>query len=218
MATVVPAVIPESSTHLVDTLRAISAWHDEVQVDIVDGLFVPHTSWPYVSGGTIDTLSAFTQDIAIEIDLMVQEPETVIEDYVRAGVKRVVVHLETVKTLARIVSLKQKYSFLLGFSIGNDTPLEILHAVVGYADYVQLMGIASIGAQGQLFDTRVIDRIRAIRHAHAALPISIDGSVNEATITALIDAGADRLVSGSAILRAEDPQRAYETLAHLASA
>ncbi len=80
------------------------------------------------------------------------------------------------------------------------------------------MGIASIGAQGQLFDTRVIDRIRAIRHAHAALPISIDGSVNEATITALIDAGADRLVSGSAILRAEDPQRAYETLAHLASA
>lgn len=217
MATVVPAVIPESSTHLANTLRAISAWHDEAQVDIVDGIFVPHTSWPYAFGDTVDALSAFTHDLALEIDLMVHEPETVIEDYLRAGVKRVVVHLEAVKALAIIVSLKQKYPFLLGFSIGNDTPLEILQDVVGYADYVQLMGIASIGAQGRSFDTRVIDRIRAVRHAHGTLPISIDGSVNTATIGALVDAGADRLVSGSAILGAEDPQSAYETLAHLAS-
>jgi ribulose-phosphate 3-epimerase len=216
MASVVPAVIPESEAHLTDTLSAVLPWSPEIQVDIVDGLFVPHTSWPY-KGGAVHALSAFSNTIIIEVDLMVQEPETVVESYLQAGVKRVVVHLESVKNLAVIVALKQKYPFLLGFSIGNDTPLETLQNVVGYADYVQLMGIASIGAQGQSFDTRVLDRIRAVRHAHGTLPISIDGSVNTATIEALVEVGADRLVSGSAILSADEPDRAYQTLAHLAS-
>src|SRR5690606_8604221 len=112
-----------------------------------------------------------------------------------------------------IVALKRTYPFQLGFSIGNDTPLETLEAVIGYADYIQLMGIATIGAQGQPFDERVIERIRTFSDAHAAtLPISIDGSVNADTLPRLVEAGADRAVVGSAILGAADPRVAYEAL------
>lgn len=216
MALIIPAVIPQNSAHLADTLRSIGTWSTEIQIDIVDGVFVPDISWPYVDGGTVQDLSLHSNDLSIETDLMIAEPEKVIEAYLQAGVERIVVHLEAVRNLSDIIVLKQRYSFKLGFSINNDTPLSQLEEVIGYADYVQLMGIAVIGSQGQPFDERVLDRIRILKHAYAALPISIDGSVNETTIPLLLQAGADRLVCGSAIVRAEDPQEAHQRLMRIA--
>ncbi len=216
--TIIPAVIPESEAHLTSTLNTIATFSREVQIDIVDGVFVPSVSWPYTEGATPHMLSQFTDSMDLEIDLMVHNPESVLKEYLEAGVRRVVVHLESVSDLSLIVALKREFDFSLAFSIGNDTPLATLEAVIGYADYVQLMGIASIGSQGQPFDDRVLERIRTIVDMHfASLPISIDGSVNAGTLPLLREAGADRVVVGSAILQASDPRAAYETLVALAT-
>ncbi len=216
--TIIPAVIPESETHLTSTLRTIATFSREAQIDVVDGVFVPSISWPYIEGVTPQVLSKFTESMDLEIDLMVQNPESVLKEYLEAGVRRVVVHLESVTDLPVIVALKRDFDFSLAFSIGNDTPISTLEAVIGYADYVQLMGIASIGSQGQPFDDRVLERIRTIVGMHfASLPISIDGSVNAETLPLLREAGADRVVVGSAILQASDPRVAYETLVALAT-
>lgn len=216
--TIVPAVIPKSAAHLSETLRLFASFSGEAQVDIVDGMFAHGMSWPYTEDTGISALAEWTTPLNIEVDLMIDRPERVLESYLKAGVARAVVHLESVQDLPSIIGLKRIYSFSLGFSIGNNTPLETLEAVIGYADYVQLMGIASIGTQGQPFDDRVIERIRALLHTHASsLPISVDGSVNEETLPRLIEAGADRAVVGSAILSASDPRAAYETLAEIAA-
>lgn len=216
--TIIPAVIPQSEAHLKDTLTTLAQFSKEVQVDIVDGVFVPGISWPYSEDGNLQPLSQFTETMDIEIDLMVKDPELVMRGYLETGVRRVVVHLESVTDLGPIVALKREFDFALGFSIGNDTPLEVLESVIGYADYVQVMGIASIGSQGQPFDERVLERIRTIVGMHfATLPVSIDGSVNTETLSRVIEAGVDRVVVGSAILHAPNPRAAYEDLVSIAT-
>ena len=216
MSPIVPAIIPESREHLDLTLKRISPFTHEAQVDVVDGKFVPFTSWPYGEGALIKDIAQFTQEFLIEVDLMVSMPETVIEEYLKAGVRRVIVHLESTKELSRIHALKERYDFKLGFSIENDTHLEVLTDVIQMADYVQLMGIAKIGSQGQPFDVRVLQRIRDIKASYPNLLISIDGSVNEETVAPLMKAGADRCVVGSAIVKQEDSRHAFDILVHLA--
>ena len=215
MSPIIPAIIPTSLDHLRETFAQIEPFAHEVQVDIVDGIFVPFLSWPYLTNAPVSDLSLFTQDFLIEVDLMIEAPERVIEEYARANVRRIVVHLEGVHDLEHIMDVRERYDFKLGFSIDNNTPLHQLTDVIEKAEYVQLMGIAHIGSQGQAFDERVLERIVTLKHMYPSLLISIDGSVNQSTISKLAHAGADRCVSGSAILKEENPEEAYDALVAL---
>ncbi len=215
MTQIIPAIIPTSLEHLSQTLATVAPFSHEVQIDIVDGKFVPFTSWPYTEKASPKEMKKLIQDFVVEVDLMVQEAEEVIPAYAEAGVKRFVVHLESALSLPAIMKLKAKYAFELGFSIDNDTDIRALTSVLPMADYVQLMGIAKIGSQGQPFDTRVLERIQELKDAYPATIISIDGSVNTETLPQLCRAGADRFVAGSSVIGAEDPHSAYATLASL---
>lgn len=215
MSPIVPAIIPKSFDDLRHSLERVAPFAREVQIDIVDGKFVPFTSWPYSDGSAVLDIKEFSHQFLIEIDLMIMEPERVIEEYLKAGVRRIVVHVESTTCLSDIVAFKKQYDFKIGFSINNDTPLSTLTNIIQDADYVQFMGIAHIGSQGQPFDERVLERISTLKHTHPALLVSIDGSVNTDTVSRLAHAGADRCVSGSAILNAVDPERAYEELTSL---
>ncbi len=215
MSPIVPAIIPKSFDDLRHSLERVAPFAREVQIDIVDGKFVPFTSWPGSDGDTISDIKEFSHQFLIEVDLMVVEPERVIEEYLRAGIRRIVVHVESTTHLNDIIAFKKQYDFKIGFSINNDTPLSTLTGIIEHADYVQFMGIAHIGSQGQPFDERVLERIETLKHTHPTLIISIDGSVNTDTVSRLAHAGADRCVSGSAILKAENPQRAYDELVSL---
>jgi len=215
MTQIIPAVIPKSLEHLTTTLATIASFTHDVQIDIVDGKFVPFTSWPYTEKTSPRDMKRLIQDFVVEVDLMIHGSEHVIEEYAEAGVKRVVVHLESTLNLKAILALKEKYAFELGFSISNDTDIRALTSVIHFADYVQLMGLAKIGSQGQPFDTRVLTRIAELKDLYPSTPISIDGSVNTETLPQLRDAGADRFVAGSSILSADEPHVAYASLVAL---
>ena len=89
----------------------------------------------------------------------------------------------------------------IGLAFNIDTPVEIPAGV----DFIQLMGIDRVGYQGQKFDEKVIEKIRATRVKYPDLPISIDGAVSLETAPMLIAAGANRLVIGSAIFESDNP-------------
>lgn len=214
---IIPALIPKSFADLRTRIDVVRNFVDEVQVDIVDGMFVPFISWPYGEGEQIADIAVFTKEILIEVDLMILHPELVLEEYLRAGVQKVVIHVESTNALEEILSLKQTYPFLLGLSIHNNTDIQILLDVLHCANYVQLMGIADIGSQGQPFDERVLDTIRILKMHSPALCVSIDGSVNVSSLLKLHDAGARRFVSGSAIMNATNPHDAYDALTRIAS-
>lgn len=215
MERIIPAIIPQSLDHLRDQFQIIVPPAYEVQIDIVDGKFVPFTSWPYRGSGSVMLLREFAESVVIEIDLMIESPEAAIPFYIKAGVQKVVVHLETVHDIEEIVRHRDVHGYELGLSISNTTPLEVLTSVCAHAEYVQLMGIHDIGSQGQPFDTEVLERIKHIKHRFPGLTVSIDGSVNETTLPLLIEAGADRFVSGSAIFGGEDPHAQFEKLRSL---
>ncbi|NCU28940.1 MAG: hypothetical protein EOM85_04725, partial [Candidatus Moranbacteria bacterium] len=92
----------------------------------------------------------------------------------------------------------------IGLAINTTTNISKLDKFINHIDFVQCMGIENIGFQGQPFDERVLEQISSIHKKYPEIPVSVDGSVNEQTAQKLIDSGATRLVTGSALLRTYD--------------
>ena len=82
-------------------------------------------------------------------------------------------------------------------------------------DFVQCMGIANIGFQGEEFDERVLNQIKELRSQYKELIISVDGSVNEITAPLLVKAGANRLVIGSAVMNSYDVRETIKEFENL---
>ena len=212
---IIPAIIPISKRHLDTTLRTFADFAEEVQVDIVDGFFAGPPSWPYNQDCSPETslFNTMFDTVPVELDLMIKNPEETMDMWVTTGAKKIVVHVESTNKLTDILEYSATRPFHLGLSFNNDTDLALLDTLDRtLVDYVQLMGIKEIGAQGQPFDRRVLERIALIREKYPQLPISIDGSVNLDTIDDFARSGATRFVSGSAILKANDPEDAYSEL------
>jgi len=212
MSPIVPAVIPDSLQSLKDFTEKVLPFTHEIQVDIVDGAFVPFTSWPYHEGDSISDIKDLCENFLVEADLMIQDPEGTAEEYLQAGVRRLIVHIESTDSIREIHALKRHYDFRLGLSLNNDTELEKLIHVIEYADYVQCMGIKDIGSQGQPFDERVLLRVKELKTKFKKLLVSIDGSVNMETLPRIIEAGVDRCAVGSALLKADNIKQAYQTM------
>lgn len=189
-----------------------------VQIDIVDGDFVPHRSWPFVHADPISEfqkLSAYTDRFEVEVDCMCMQPEQYLDLFVSLGVRSVIVHVGSTQAYESIIEHAKIHGYMLGFAVTNDTDLATLASYVKSLDFVQVMGIAEIGQQGQAFDERTLTTIAHLHEEYPALPIVVDGAVNETTIPLLRNAGATRFAPGSAIAKAADPKAAYKQLARL---
>lgn len=211
---ILPAIIPQSLAHL-EAQLALVPFAPSIQIDVIDGVFAPQISWPYGTGavaGAPSEIRPYAARHTLEIDLMVRAPEVHLDEWLAAGAARLVVHLESTERMSDILAHRREYGYELGIACDDDTPVTHLFPYVEEGVFVQCMGIDTVGAQGMPFDPQVLANIRILREAHPALTISVDGSVNEDTILLLVDAGATRLVAGSAIFNTENPQVAYERL------
>lgn len=199
-----------------------------IQLDICDGKFAPVLSWPYQSGqwaelqeiAKVQSGLPFSDRIGYEAHLMVEEPESIGELLARAGCKRVLAHVETFESDEAVTTAflkwRQAGASEVGLAVLIDTPLSILDSLASKCDVIQLMSIATLGAQGAAFDTRVIARIVSLHAKYPNLVIAIDGGVSEGNIVELVQAGARRFGVGSAISKAENPVEAYARIKNLA--
>lgn len=213
MIPIVPALIPKSVEEIRLLLQRLS-FSPEIHLDVVDGQFVPFTSWPYEPKGEPVKIHDLTDSFTLEVDLMVSEPLRAADSWLKAGADMLVFHSETID-LAAFTRFVDSTRISVGISSLNDTPLSVLVPYIEVADYIQLMGIAKIGAQGQPFDERVLERILELKKMFPKHPITIDGSVNKETIARIARSGADRFICGSAIVAATDPYQAYLELQSL---
>lgn len=209
---IVPALIPTDRAAVIEFAKQVS-FAREIQIDVVDGIFVPHTSWPYDPADEPKAIKSATDVFTLEVDLMVSNPIVAAHQWIDAGADMLVFHIESVEleVFRNFVSTAPK-NVSIGVACHGETPLTTLLSYIPCAEYVQLMGIAEIGAQGQSFDRTVLTKITQLREKCPDLMISIDGSVNENTIVELKKAGAHRFVSGSAITKAADKEAAYLNL------
>lgn len=234
MLEIIPALMPKSFSELREKLELVSGLVSTIQLDVMDGIFVPPKSWPYSEDVNIlDELIRDEvelpgwQDINFEVDLMVQNPEQIVDKWLCVGVSRVIIHIESTENLADIVTRVESnvdrkntagddlYRVELGFAMDIDTPNESMYEWVPQVDFVQCMGIAKIGYQGNPFDERVVSKIKDLKDCYPDVIIQVDGGVSLDTAQQLIEAGAARLVSGSAIWKSGNVEDAIRRLQHL---
>jgi len=217
MIEIIPAIMPKSLSDLEEHVKKVSGHVPLVQIDIMDGVFVSGKTWPYTKGGEKEFARFSKKEEVLpcdetmdyEIDLMVSEPEHVIEEWMHLGASRLIVHLESTKHMGNIIrdvaahvtraSDEGLEVVSLGIAINTSTPVEFIDQYVDGIDFVQCMGISEVGKQGQAFDERVYKQLQSLRATHPELALSVDGAVHFDNARELVEAGADRLVSGSEI-------------------
>jgi ribulose-phosphate 3-epimerase len=218
MVEIIPAIMPDNYKDLKEKANRIRGVVPCAQIDVMDGKFVPSVSWPYDKDGVKEFTSMvskgdmlpFWDEIDYEIDLMIKNPEEIINDWITIGARRIIIHIEsTDKTRDIIEFIKNRFyeneDFVcfehieFGIALGTETSFDKLSPFVYDIDVVQLMGIKKIGYQGQEFDENTINRVKNLRERYPHLIISIDGGVGFKTAPKLISVGVSRLVSGSAI-------------------
>ncbi len=203
----VPAIIPTSVAHLQTELSRLGSV-PELHLDVVDGLFVPYTSWPYSEGDDVQSVKAILAGYTLEVDLMVAEPLPAAKAWVLAGADRLVFHVETISP-ETFIQFTQTTAITVGISANNDTPFEMLESYLAVADFVQVMGIAQIGAQGLPFDERALTRLAQLQELYPRLSLSLDGGVNSSTLPTLLPLKLERYIIGSAIMSTLDPHTVY---------
>jgi ribulose-phosphate 3-epimerase len=235
MTEVLPAIIPQSFEDLKDKMALVKGIVKMVQIDICDGKFVPSKSWPYIGDegefenlGKEDEGFPFWQNMDFELDMMIRNPEEVSEAWIHAGAKALIFHIESSpKILDFIKELRKKYGYAkdtvagidIGVAISIETPNENLDDFMikdeegrYLVDFVQFMGIRKIGFQGQDFDEEILEKIKNFRKKYSDIIIGVDGAVNFDTYQDLVKAGANKLVSGSALYDSEDIKEAIEEM------
>ena len=233
MKEIIPAIMPTSYDDLVEKATRVHNIVPLAQIDIMDGKFVKSKSWPYREAGnaneshflamqTMDDTLPFFDELDYELDLMIDEPEKHIEEWLPLGASRIIFHIESIKDLelfwghdiwkegARDIGGEKVVE--IGLAINPDTPLSAIEPYLDRIDLVQCMGIARIGYQGEPFDERVLGMINLLRVAMPNMPISVDGGVSLETAAELAAAGANRLVSGSAVFGSSDIKAAVKAL------
>jgi ribulose-phosphate 3-epimerase len=224
MALVVPAVLPSSLEDLKSQLRLLNNIPSitRVQIDVVDGRFATPASWPYRGGVKVSSLVGNhemlpdTHRIGYEIDLMCFDAEAVVGGWIAFGASRLTFHAESVTDLPRLLSsFKKRYGggsemglpslVSVGLALNIASDLALIEQNVDSIEYVQFMGIAQIGQQGQPFDRRALEKIRIFHTRHPGMPIQVDGGVSLQVAKELLPLGVCNLVIGSAISRARDP-------------
>ena len=236
MTQVLPAIIPESYEDLTCKMSAVKGIVNLVQVDVCDGEFVPSESWPYINDEENhfekiteeDEGFPFWQDMDFEADLMIKITQEICEGWIRAGAKALVLHLESAKNILDIIKeLRKTYGYSgdsvadieIGIAINVNTSDEALDEFLKpnttgrtLADFVQFMGIDKIGYQGQKFDEKDFKKISDLRKKYPDVIISVDGGVNFDNYKDLVKAGANKLISGSAIYESENIKEAVEKM------
>lgn len=223
MAVIIPAILPRSRDDLADKLLRLEGIVREVQIDIVDGKFAMPASWPYLNPGepahdTRDPLP-FLGSLRFEMDLMTEMPEDQIARWVNAGAHRITLHAESTRRLPQLLEeFRTEYghdkSFApgllsLGLAINLHTDISLIEPYLDECDYVQFMGIAEIGKQGEPFDKSVIMKIATFRKKYPDMPIQVDGGVSLETAPALLSAGVSRLIVGSDLWHARNLKAEY---------
>jgi|AntRauTorckE6833_2_1112554.scaffolds.fasta_scaffold15088_2 ribulose-phosphate 3-epimerase len=211
---IVPAVIPKNQEEVIYFAKKLS-FSPEYHLDLVDGKFVSSICWPYEPHGDAMSVKHKLDAYTLEIDLMVENPLEAASEWIKAGADMLVFHTETISldSFKRFADQVDKVS--VGISAHGETTLETLAEYAREADYIQLMGIREIGAQGLPFDEEVLNKISWLKERFPLMSITIDGSVNKNTIKRLADAGADRFICGSAIVGQPNPEEAHRNLSVL---
>jgi ribulose-phosphate 3-epimerase len=212
MIEIAPSILSANFSRLGDEIEKVErAGASLLHVDVMDGRFVPNIT---VGFPVVKAISRATQ-LPIDAHLMIVEPGRYVEAFVNAGARMVSIHIEADPHAHRTLVSIRAAGALAGIAINPATSLASLEEAVKFADYVLLMSV-NPGFGGQTFITESLDKIRRLRkmldERGLKARIEVDGGIDRDNIADIVGAGAEIIVSGSAIFGADDPAVALREL------
>ncbi len=184
--------------------EAESAGVDAIQIDVMDGRFVPDITF---GPGVVRALRPLV-DVPLDVHLMVVEPGPHLEAFAAAGADRIIVHQEATPHVHRLLQTIRELGVEAGVTINPGTPLVVLEEILDLTDLIQVMTV-NPGWGGQAFLHGQLDKIRRLKlmlgERGLDAPIGVDGGIDPTTAPLVVEAGATMVVSGSGIYNDRAP-------------
>src|SRR5450631_2741446 len=214
---IAPSILASNFAKLGEEVRIVEEAGAEVlHVDVMDGHFVPNLS---LGIPIVAALRKATR-LPLDVHLMIENPELFIEEFIRAGASRVLVHQEATVHLDRALAMIREHGAEAGAVINPATPVAMLSEVLDKVDTVLVMSV-NPGFGGQKFIRGALEKIRQLNQwrtrYNASFRIEVDGGVDLGNIAELAQAGTNTFVAGSSIFHASDPAGATRQLRKLAT-
>jgi ribulose-phosphate 3-epimerase len=192
---VVPSILSADLGRLAEQVReAEEAGADRIQVDVMDGHFVPNLTF---GPGVVAAVRAATS-LPIEAHLMIERPELFLEAFARSGATLIEVQVEATSSLYRTVQTIHELGAQAGVAVNPATPVEDLREILPYVELVNVMTVEP-GFGGQKFIPGSPEKIRRLRALSAEVEIEVDGGIDASTAPLVVAAGATVLVAGNSV-------------------
>lgn len=200
---IAPSILSSDFSRLGEQVQeAEAAGADWIHVDVMDGHFVPNLT---IGPPVVRALRSVT-DLPLDAHLMMEGPERYLEEFARAGVNTLTVHVETCPHLHRTIQQIHELGLVAGVTLNPATPLSSLVEILPYVDLVLIMSV-NPGFGGQSYIPTSTSRIARLREMLDAIDskaeLEVDGGINAETVETVVEAGATVLVAGSAIFNAK---------------
>jgi ribulose-phosphate 3-epimerase len=182
--------------------EATEAGADYIHVDVMDGRFVPNLT---IGAPVVAAIRPWT-NLPLDVHLMIEAPESQIEQFVNAGADIIAVHMEASPHIHRVVQMIKELGVRAGVALNPGTPIDVLEEVLPSLDLVLVMTV-NPGFGGQAFIEAMLDKIARLRaeldKKGLATELEVDGGINADVAPRVVTAGARVLVAGAAVFNSQ---------------
>jgi ribulose-phosphate 3-epimerase len=208
-ALIAPSILSADFTRLAEEVEAVqAAGADMLHLDIMDGHFVPNITFGPAVVGSIKSVAT----IPLDVHLMIENPESYVQNFVSVGADILTVHVEACLHLHKVIHQIKDTGIKAAVSLNPATPVESIKHVVDDLDMVLVMSV-NPGFSGQEFIPQALAKISQARELVGdSIDVQVDGGITRANARTVIEAGANILVAGSSVFSASDYAEAIKAL------
>ena len=207
---IVPAILTDSFAAFQEQLAKVSAHFSAVQIDVLDGIFLPNKTF-----SEREEIKDINSEAYFELHLMVKDPISEIAKWKEIdSVTSAVFHIEADVDVEECIKIIKENGWKAGIALNPETPLAKIMPYVNMVDEVLFMTVHP-GQQGAPFLPEVLEKIKEFKKLGLSIMCAADGGINKHTIKSVTDAGAEKLYIGGAIIRADDVEKAHEELTNI---
>ncbi len=198
-----PTILTDKLDNLLKMVRQAEGFAKFIQIDVMDGLFVPSKSF------SLEELGDLHANLSCELHLMVKEPIDYIDSLNWDCLKRIIFHFEATSEPEKVISAIQAKGLQAGMAVNPETTFKEFDYLMPQVDSILFLSVDP-GHYGSSYRPEVLEKIKEVRKAYPDKTLGIDGGVSLDNLEDIMDAQVNYASVGSRIFRHEDPSESYQ--------